>query len=242
MESDAQLPDEAADGPIARRTLHEQVTSRIRDMIIEGHLAPGMRIHEGQLGLRLGISRTPLREALKALASEGLIELVPSRGAVVRRFTPADVRDILTVLGTLEALGGRLACRDATAAEIAAIAALHREMMALYAARDRLAYFKLNQAIHSAIVQASGNATLSGLHEMLQSRLKRIRFIGNEAPAKWQGAVAEHEEMLAALTARDAEALAEVLNRHMERTWERVKDALEAARPVIAPAHPATAS
>src|SRR6185437_10395415 len=99
--------------PLNRRSLHDELVERIRDMIIEGQLAPLSRIHEGQLGKALGVSRTPLREALKFLASEGLLELVPGRGAVVRKLTPKDVRDMLDVLGAIETLGGRLACRHA---------------------------------------------------------------------------------------------------------------------------------
>src|SRR6187200_2459537 len=94
------LAEREGGGPIVRRSLHDEVVTRVRDMIIEGTLAPGSRIHEGNLGLELGVSRTPLREALKFLASEGLIELSPGRGAIVRSFTPKDVHDCLTVIGT----------------------------------------------------------------------------------------------------------------------------------------------
>ena len=212
--------------PVSRRTLHDELVSRIRDMIIEGHLAPGTRIHEGQLGQALGVSRTPLREALKFLASEGLIDLVPGRGAVVRTLTPKDVRNMLDVLSALEALAGKLACRNATDEQIAEVRRLHDEMMGFYAARNRLEYYKRNQAIHSAIVRISDNAFLASTHEMIQSRLKRIRFLGNEGPDKWEGAVAEHEDMIAALEARDAERLALVLARHMDETWRRVRDSL----------------
>lgn len=212
--------------PVSRRTLHDELVSRIRDMIIEGHLAPGTRIHEGQLGQALGVSRTPLREALKFLASEGLIDLVPGRGAVVRTLTPKDVRNMLDVLSALEALAGKLACRNATDEQIAEVRRLHDEMMGFYAARNRLEYYKRNQAIHSAIVRISDNAFLASTHEMIQSRLKRIRFLGNEEPDKWDDAVAEHEDMIAALEARDAERLALVLARHMDETWRRVRDSL----------------
>ena len=172
------------------------------------------------------MSRTPLREAIKTLASEGLVEILPAKGAIVRRFSESDIRDILEVLKALEQCAARLACRSASDAEIAGIAALHGEMMALYAQRNRLAYFKLNQNIHSAIVQASGNATLAQTHDQLQARIKRIRFIGNEKPERWAGAVAEHEEMVAALQRRDADALAEVLGRHLDKTMDRVRDAI----------------
>lgn len=212
--------------PITRRTLHDEVLERVRDMIIEGRLAPGQRINEGQVGAQLGVSRTPLREAIKTLASEGLVEILPAKGAIVRKFTARDLADILEVVKSLEQLGGRIACAQASDATIAAIHTLHKDMLALYATRERLDYFKLNQAIHSAIVAASGNAVLAEMHTTLQARIKRLRFVGNEGPEKWAGAVAEHEDMMAALLKRDAEALSEAIGRHMDTTLVRVREVL----------------
>ncbi|MCA0418404.1 MAG: GntR family transcriptional regulator [Proteobacteria bacterium] len=209
-----------------RRTLHDEVLERLRDMIIEGRLAPGQRINEGQVGAQLGVSRTPLREAIKTLASEGLVEILPAKGAIVRKFSARDLADILEVIKSLEQLGGRIACAEASDATIESIHKLHRDMLALYATRDRLDYFKLNQAIHSAIVAASGNAVLAEMHTTLQSRIKRLRFVGNEGPEKWAGAVAEHEDMMAALLRRDGDALAEAIGRHMDTTLVRVREVL----------------
>ncbi len=211
---------------IMRRTLHDEVLERLRDMIIEGRLEPGQRINEGQLGAQLGVSRTPLREAIKTLASEGLVEILPAKGAIVRKFSAKDLYQILEVLKTLEQLAGRMACEHASDATIEAINALHKRMIALYETRNRLEYFKINQAIHSAIVAASDNAVLMEMHGTLQSRIKRLRFIGNEGPVKWAGAVAEHEEMMAALLKRDGAGLAEVIGRHMDATLVRVREVL----------------
>jgi DNA-binding GntR family transcriptional regulator len=226
MTNEADMTSDAPDSypRIMRRTLHEEVLERLRDMIIEGRLAPGQRINEGQIGAQLGVSRTPLREAIKTLASEGLVEIQPAKGAVVRRFTENDLAQILQVLKSLEQLGGRMACELASEATIEAIHGLHKEMIALYEAKNRLEYFKFNQAIHSAIVAASGNKVLMEMHETLQARIKRLRFIGNEGPVKWAGAVAEHEEMMTALLKRDADALSDVIGRHMESTRLRVHD------------------
>ncbi|AHK45970.1 putative transcriptional regulatory protein, GntR family [Ensifer adhaerens OV14] len=210
-------------GPIRRTALHDTLVSHLRDMIIEGDLSPGTRLHEGQLGEQLGVSRTPLREAIKYLASEGLVELVPSRGAVVKRFSAKDVHDMLTVLQTLEELAGKLACDAASDAGIAEVRALHDEMVRRYKVGDRLQYYKLNQQIHSAIVQLAENAALADMHSVLQTRLKRIRFIGHEGPEKWAAAVAEHDEMIVALEARDKAKLSEVLGRHLMNAWERVR-------------------
>ncbi|HZG68240.1 MAG TPA: GntR family transcriptional regulator [Herpetosiphonaceae bacterium] len=213
-------------GPIARPTLHDAIVARVRDMVIEGELAPGTRLHEGNLGRMLGVSRTPLREALKFLVSEGLLELSPGRGAVVRQFTAKDVHDSLIVLGSLEGLAGRLACANATDAEIREVQQLHDRMMDMYEKRDRLPYFKLNQAIHSAILRLTKNEALVSVHGVLQARLKRIRYIGNEGPEKWAGAVADHEEIIMALAARDPERLSTILTAHMEKTWERVRNSV----------------
>lgn len=228
MTSEAETTSQAPElyPRITRRTLHEEVLERLRDMIIEGRLAPGQRINEGQVGAQLGVSRTPLREAIKTLASEGLVEIQPAKGAVVRRFSEKDLAQILQVLKTLEQLGGRMACQNAGDAEIEAINAMHKQMLVLYQAKNRLEYFKLNQAIHTAMVAASGNAVLVEMHTTLQARIKRLRFIGNEGPMKWAGAVAEHEQMMAALLKRDADALADVIGLHMESTRLRVHDVL----------------
>ena len=191
-------------------------------MIIEGELAPGTRIHEGNLGKVLGVSRTPLREALKFLASEGLIELSPG-GRRRPQFTPKDVHDSLRGIGTLEGACRPARLRTRQRRRNPEVRHLHDRMMEMYAHRDRMPYFKLNQHIHSAILRLSKNEALAYVHGILQARLQRIRYIGNEGPEKWAGAVADHEEMITALEARDGERLSEVLTAHMERTWERVK-------------------
>ena len=176
------VPVVAEDIRIDRPTLHDVVVIRVRDMIIEGTLAAGSRIHEGQLGQQLGISRTPLREALKVLAREGLVDLVQGKGALVRKLTHKDVKDMLVVLSAMEDLAGKLACENASDSDIREVRRLHDAMMGYYAVRNRLPYYKLNQEIHSAFIRITGNEALSMVHTQLQARLKRIRFIGNEKP------------------------------------------------------------
>jgi DNA-binding GntR family transcriptional regulator len=212
-----------APGPITRVSLHDAIVTRLRDMIIEGELPPGARIHETQMGQRLGVSRTPLREAIKFLASEGLVELVPARGAIVRQFSAKDLKDMLLVLKTLEVLAGGIACASATDEQIAHVRSLHDEMLRHYRERRRMEYYKLNQSIHSAIVALSDNEPLVFTHGMLQGRLKRMRFVGHQGEENWAKAVAEHEEMIAALEVRDAVRLSEIIERHLTAAWERVE-------------------
>jgi DNA-binding GntR family transcriptional regulator len=211
---------------IERASLHDMVVSRIRDMIIEGLIVVDARIHEGQLCQQLGISRTPLREALKVLASEGLVDLVPGRGAVARRLTPKDARDMLDVLAHLERIAGPLTCRNASDAQIQEIRRLHEEMLKRYAARDRLPYFKLNQQIHSMLIALAGNESLSLVHGILQTRMKRIRFLGDRTDETWAQAVSDHEEMMTALEDRDGQRLSTAMADHLSRTWERIKSVI----------------
>ncbi|WP_237182333.1 GntR family transcriptional regulator [Roseomonas marmotae] len=215
---------EAIDSPIARQTLHEQVASRLRDMVTDGRLPTGQRINEVALGQALGVSRTPLREALKTLAGEGLLELIPARGAIVRSFSAKDVADSMEVLKALEQLAARRVCALASDEGIARLLALHAAMRERYEARDRLPYFKLNQAFHTAMVALADNPPLLRMHEMLQAQMKRIRFIGHEGPEKWAAAMAEHEEMAEALRRRDGEALAGTIGRHHDNGVRRIRE------------------
>ena len=128
------------------------------------------------------------------------------------------MRDSPIVLGDLEALAGQLACESATDADIREVRTMHDRMIEYYASRDRLPYFKLNQNIHSPMIRISKNEALAFMNGTLQARLRRIRYIGNGGPEKWAGAVADYEEMIAALEARDGNRLAQVLNAHMEKT------------------------
>lgn len=211
-------------GEIRRRpTLHDEVVQRLRDMIIEGQIEPGSRINEGAVGTTLGVSRTPLREAIKTLVGEGLVDIIQSKGAIVHVFTEKELRDTLHTLRILEENAGRLACQHASDGTIDNIEKLHLSMVKHYKASERLEYFKLNQSIHSAIVAASENSVLMAVHEMLQARVKRARFEGHGEKERWEAAVNEHEEMISALKRRDGEALAEVLGRHMVLAFERVR-------------------
>src|ERR1700742_1071911 len=137
------------------QSLHGEILSRLRDHIVEGNIPDGGRILERELCELLGISRTPLREALKVLASEGLVELLPNRGARVRMLSDTDLRELFDVMGGLEALAGRLACENITDSEVSEIERLHHEMYGFYLHRDMHNYFRVNQLIHQHIVEAS---------------------------------------------------------------------------------------
>jgi DNA-binding GntR family transcriptional regulator len=209
-------------GNVARLPLTGQVASSIRDMIIQDRFKPGERIRERQLSEELKVSRTPLREALKILEGERLIDILPNRGAVVADPAPSEVRELLQVLGTLEALGGRLAAEYATNDDIAEIRALHFEMLAAYSRKDRLTYFKLNQKIHKGIVAAGRNAVLIEAHDHFNARVYQVRYRSNQRNALWHEAIDQHKAFIEALEARDGELLAQCLASHLGHTWTKV--------------------
>lgn len=219
------LEERVAEAPISRPSLHDEVTNRVRDMIVDGRLTPGVRIAELELAGQLGISRTPLREALKVLASEGLVELLPQRGAVVKVFTRQDAQDMLAVIGVLEEFAGRRACA-ASDAEIEAILEMHEQMREHYRRGERQDYFRLNQEIHDAIVRAANNPTLAMTHGILRKRMRRIRYIGNGSPENWSAAMREHDLFIEALKARDGERLGRLMREHLQNTWPRVSSSI----------------
>ena len=215
--------------PIGRRPLHEEAVDRIRDLIVQGTLAPGARLNERELCDQLGISRTPLREAIKMLATEGLVELLPNRGAVVAPLEPERLAETLHVMGALESLAGELACRNATPAQIAEIRALHEDMVRMHAHGDLAAYFRYNQAIHLKIVEASRNQVLANAYRQLNANVRRARYMANLSRERWDSAVREHEEILAALQARDVPRLKRLLQEHLAHKLASVLNAFEKA-------------
>lgn len=214
-------------GPVpATSTLPASAAERLRELIIEGRLAPGARLNERTLCGELGISRTPLREALRVLAADGLVALNPNRGAHVVELSVTDIRESFEVMATLEALAGELACRHATPAEVAEIRALTFEMLACHAREDLPAYYRINRQIHDRINAAARNALLAHTYRTLNLRIQNHRFRSNFDRDKWNRAADEHVAMAAALEARDAERLAALLRVHLLRKGDAVLDAL----------------
>ncbi len=208
----------------APATLHDDLVERLRELIVESVLEPGARVPERELCERFEVSRTPLREALKVLASEGLLELLPRRGAQVTRLTAADLDEMFPVMRALEALAGELACAEITEVEMAEVRALHYQMVLHATRRELPEYFRLNQRIHEAIMAAARNPTLARLYRGLAGRVRRARYLANMSRPRWDQAVAEHEAILAALEKRDGVALGQVLKTHLRNKCETVKE------------------
>ncbi len=200
---------------ISRLVLHEQVAARLRTMLVEGQIAPGAKLNERLLCEQLGVSRTPLREAIKLLGGEGLVDLLPNRGAVAVKLSEADVIDAFEVLAMLEGMSGELAAQRITPAELAELRALHYEMLACFSRSDLSGYYRLNARIHTAINLAAKNPVLTRTYQGINARVQSLRFRTNLNGAKWKSAVKEHALMLDALARHDAAGLRSLLVEHL---------------------------
>ncbi|MFX0545983.1 GntR family transcriptional regulator [Roseovarius sp. S1116L3] len=219
--------DLAPHQPIARKSLHEELVDRLQPLIISGELTPGAKVPEKTLCTQFGVSRTPLREALKVLASAGLVRLEPNRGAWITSVTIGEVDEVFPVLGALEALSGELACKAISDDEIATVRDLHAQMLDSYEARDLDTYFAINQKIHRAILLAARNDTLTTSCQALSLRMQRARYLANLSEDRWSAAVQEHENILKYLTDRNGKNLARTLLDHMDAKRASVVQWLE---------------
>jgi DNA-binding GntR family transcriptional regulator len=216
-------------------SLHDEILTRLRDHIVEGNIPDGGRVPERQLCEMLGISRTPLREALKVLAAEGLVELLPNRGARVRQLSEQDLAELFDIMGGLEGLAGRLACENITDSEIAEIERLHYEMYGFYLHRDMHGYFHVNQLIHQKIVEASRNTTLMTAYANFAGRIRRVRYSANFARKRerWGEAMREHETILDALRRRAGSELSDILFAHLRNKRTAAVEHLTAGAPAV---------
>ncbi|HTI47383.1 MAG TPA: GntR family transcriptional regulator [Casimicrobiaceae bacterium] len=207
---------------VSSTTLPASTADRLRELITEGEIAAGTRLNERTLCDRLGISRTPLREAFRVLAAEGLIALNPNRGAQVVRLSNDDIRESFEVMSALEALSGELACRHITEPETSEIKALTFEMLACHAREDLPAYYRINREIHDRLNVAARNALLTQTYRTLNLRIQNLRFRSNFDREKWNRAAREHAQMVEALEARDGARLAAILRTHLYQKGEAV--------------------
>jgi DNA-binding GntR family transcriptional regulator len=196
-------------------------------MIIEGEIGIGERLNEGDLAETLHVSRTPLREAFKLLATEGLVELVPGRGARVAILSPDDIEDLFEVVSGLERLAAELAASRMTARDLERLQRMHEKMALHFQNGERREYFALNHSIHETIVAYAKNAMLSATHASLMAKARRGRYAALASDGRWKEAMAEHQALMDALAKRDGKLAGEILFAHDRRTGETTRDILK---------------
>jgi DNA-binding GntR family transcriptional regulator len=205
-----------ASRPITQRALYEDVAERVRQLIYSGGLAPGAWIDERSLVERFGISRTPLREALKVLHAEGLVRLTPRRGSFVAgELTPQDLDEIFPLMALLEGLCAREAVRKATPEDVRRLEAHHERLERHAAAGEVDRYYEQNYAFHEAVQELAANPWLSRTVSELRRFLRLLRGRQLRVPGRLEASLAEHRRFMRALARRDAEEAEQVMRAHL---------------------------
>ncbi len=205
-------------------SLHDDVADRLRELIFGGSLAPGSFIDEPALCEQLGISRTPLREALKVLTAEGLLRHEPRRGCFVNQITERDLDEIFPVIALLEGRCAFEAARNATDADLAALDVLHERLNRHAQSRRISDYYETNHAIHEAIITLADNRWLAQVIGDLRKILRLARLQQLHAPGRLAQSLAEHMAVYAALKARDAEGAEAAMRTHLTRQREALRE------------------
>lgn len=206
--------DDKSLGGLKKGQLYQETANIIRAKILTGELAPGERLREVKLCEQLGVSRTPVREAFRTLAAEGLIDLLPNRSVVVSKLDASDLIHLFEVFGELEGLGAKLACDHITNDELTEIGRYLADMVDCHSNGERSHYMELNQKIHRRTIEISGNPVLKTVWLSLVPRIERARAIPNLDAGRWTQALFEHSKMFTALAARDGELLASLTKKH----------------------------
>ncbi|WP_343585425.1 GntR family transcriptional regulator [Herbaspirillum sp.] len=226
----AKAPRAAPSARVRRNGLYTDIADHLREMIQEGELAPGSRILEKDLCEYFDISKTPLREALKVLAVEGLVTHRQHIGYRVAAIDIDEIAAVFEVLHGLEETAGRCLAKRVTEGALHAIERKHQAMVAHHHNGKRAAYFQLNQEIHQMMIDAAQNPVLSSIYAGLMTKIHRARGVANADSARWQESLDEHEAIMAALQAADRSKLPQLMKEHSEHTAVESMKALRATR------------
>jgi DNA-binding GntR family transcriptional regulator len=200
--------------PIERhQTLREKILETIRDSILKGSLKPGERVSEPELAERFGISRTPIREAFRQLESEGYLQVIPRKGAVVASLSERDVEEFYAIKIILEGFAARMAAEKLSDKDIERLEAINQRLQKLADEGDVKNFFKVHDEFHEVFIKASGNEKLLELINQLVMKFKRLRLASLSQPGRMDVSVKEHEQLIDAFKKHDGHS-ADSLVRH----------------------------
>lgn len=223
-------------------TLPEQIAARLRREILRGGLPPGTPVKERDHAAEMGVSRTPMREAIRILAKEGLVQLRPARSPIVATPSFEEIAHYIEVMAALENQSARLACARASDAQIDEIAGMAQRMEREYDHSDMLDVFEIDMGFHRAIASAAGNPVLAEMHQALLARLWRARFLSASRKRSRDRVLQQHADIVAALRARDADLVSTHVGAHLDHLSINVANFFqaEAAAALTSPTAPAS--
>ena len=186
-----------------KATYHVQIADMLRDMIMTGKLKEGDKVNEGKLCETMGISKTPMREAIRVLSVEGLIRLVPNRGAFVTKPEFEEIAEMFDVMSLLEGFCAREACQKMTSRNFARLEKLHAKLEENFERHDQEEYIRTNNQYHSVVQEIAGNRTLNQIVDGLRKKILLYRFQSLNLPQRFASSIREHRDLLEAFRQRD---------------------------------------
>ena len=208
---------------IKKKTLHEEIADNLREMIMSGELKEGDKIKEDELCAVMDISKTPLREALRVLSTEGLIKLIPNRGAFVSTPTFEEIKEMFDVMSVLEGACARAAAEKMSDRDFASLKKLHNKLEENFSRRDQKEYIRINNQYHSFVQDLAGNRTLNQIVNGLRQKILLYRFQSLNLPERFDQSIVEHRDLLEAFRKRNPQKAETLMRSHLRKQ----SDALE---------------
>ena len=199
-----------------KATYHIQIADMLRDMIMTGKLAEGDKVNEGKLCSTMGISKTPLREALRVLSVEGLIELVPNRGAFVTTPTLEEITEMFDIMSLLEGFCARSACEKMSEEAFIRLEKFHDQLEENFERRDQEGYVHMNNQFHSYLQKLAGNRTLNQIVSGLRKKILLYRFQSLNMRERFKKSIEEHRQLIEAFRERNPEKAEVLMRTHLK--------------------------
>ena len=212
---------------IEKKTLHEEIANNLRELIMSGELQEGHKIKEDELCSSMGISKTPLREALRVLSVEGLIKLVPNRGSFVSTPTFEEIREMFDVMSVLEGICARAAAEKMNAKDLAALEKLHNNLEKNFKHRAQREYIRINNQFHSFVQEMAGNRTLNQIVNGLRQKILLYRYQSLNLPERFEQSIQEHRDLIEAFRKKESKKAETLMRRHLKKQCDALEKLAE---------------
>ena len=213
-----------------KATYHVQIADMLRDMIMTGKLKEGDKVNEGKLCETMGISKTPLREALRVLSVEGLIRLIPDRGAFVTKPEFEEITEMFDVMSLLEGFCASEACQKMTSNNFARLEKLHAKLEENFERHDQEEYIRINNQYHSLVQEIAGNRTLNQIVDGLRKKILLYRFQSLNLPERFASSIREHRDLLEAFRQRNHPRAEALMREHLQNQSQALGTLVEQSK------------
>lgn len=212
---------------IEKKTLHEEIANNLRELIMSGALQEGDKIKEDALCNSMGISKTPLREALRVLSVEGLIKLVPNRGSFVSTPTFEEIREMFDVMSVLEGICARAAAEKMSAKDLTTLEKLHNKLEKNFKRKAQREYIRINNQYHAFVQELAGNRTLNQIVNGLRQKILLYRYQSLNLPERFEQSIQEHRELIEAFRKKDSKKAETLMRRHLKTQCDALEKLAE---------------